>query len=56
MTWEIHVPTWFADKIREKYGSLENYVREDWNNSIKVIDDYWHGLAQESMERLNNRG
>jgi len=53
---EIHVPTWFADKIRERYGSLEAYESEVWGNHIKVIDDYWYQLAQESTERLNNRG
>lgn len=56
MRWEIHVPAWFAGMIRERYGSLENYERDEWGNSIKIIDDYWYQLAQESMERLNNRG
>lgn len=56
MTMEVFVPNWYAQKIRERYGSLEAYDQQVWDNHIKVVDAYWHELARESMERLNNRG
>lgn len=52
MTMEIFVPNWYAEKIRERYRSLGAYEQQ-WGNSVKIIDAYWHELARESMERLN---
>lgn len=52
---EIVIPQWVADKIKDDFGSLEEYSRQHWGGCIKFIDPYWDDMAFESMNRVNNK-
>lgn len=48
----IVIPHWLAEKIRERYGSLEAYRNR---TGVKVVDDYWQRLNSETQTRINER-
>lgn len=52
---EIVIPSWLANKIKEDFGSLEEYSRQHWGGSIKFVDPYWDYAAFESMNRVNDK-
>lgn len=48
----VYIPHWMAERIREKYGSLEAYREITGAN---VVDDYWQQLNSESQARINEK-
>jgi hypothetical protein len=50
MTEPVVVPHWLAEKLKQQHGSLEAF-RE--LTGVKVVDDYWRQLNDESQTRIN---
>jgi hypothetical protein len=55
MSYPVVVPHWLAQKIRERYGSLDAYSEQRWSGALKFVDGYWDLLARESQDRINER-
>jgi hypothetical protein len=52
---EVYIPQWLADRIREKHGSLEEYRKLYWNDSITLKSSWEQQQAWEVQTRVNER-
>jgi len=52
---DIYIPQWLADKVRQKYGSLDEYARSHWDSNIRFKTGWEESQAYEVQERVNEK-
>lgn len=52
---KVYIPHYYAEIIRKRFGSLENYSRERWNGALLPVDSYGEEFNRKLQAGVNEK-
>lgn len=52
---KVYIPHYYAEIIRQRFGSLENYSRERWNGALLPVDSYQEEFNRKLQASINEK-